>query len=268
MDKRTELINALQGLGRHAERVAKLLAEYPTEPVEAPSNTIPICDRIIDPSNYPYWPQATEVPEFEDRARDDSSYVNILDGESVLELSLGPTYPVSVYHEQIKIDLMTDSFKFNEQPKIVRIVNSSKELKKDYDVGIAWESLEFSDQPLLHLMMLKKCCRRIYIKFRPWSSRNGAFQSNHYNLAYMHLARPVNHQVRHRVIRPLATYEDLLQKAGLIPTERKINTDGPPALFTDYPEIMDTIIARTWGNIDRGEASRIMMTDSVEYVAQ
>jgi hypothetical protein len=268
MDKRLELIDALLTLGRQCERVAKLLSADVVGPTDQSPVLIPIpaSDRSVDPDNYGEWPPATDISQdFSTVARKASADIQSLDHLRILEYSIGPTYPISVHHKEARVDLITDDYKFTGlQPSNTRILNSFKEAGTGYDVGIAWETLEFNADPVIVLTELKQRCKKILVRFRPWSSRAGAFA--HRNPAFAHLAQPTDHHVRFKVVRPLATYEGLFAKLGLTVHERKVASVPVEDFFHQTDEVLEVIIGRTWGTISPEDAYRIMATDTIEYL--
>lgn len=264
-NRRYELIDALLALGKQAERVAGLLANEIVQGIDDDANlttVLPGTDRVIDPVNYADWPiLETMTPEettFGSREKFQ------LDGLSVLEYNRGPTHPVSVFVDSANIQLITDSFKFKTQPPNVKIINQIK--NEYYDVGIIWESLEFLENPAKLLAQFKGCCKKIFVRFRPWTSRNGGFLNY---LAFAHLVRPVTTGVLWKVIRPLATYAELFSQVGLTIQEQKVNSEPVEPFFQPFfkcNDILATIIDRTWGGIRPAEALRIMTTTSIDYV--
>jgi len=268
MDKRFELIDALLTLGKQAEKVAKLLSAETVGIIKDETILInlPKSDTMINVESYKFWPEANfHNSSALRRAQIDASSIQSLANLTVLEYSIGQTYPISPHHPDAKIALITDAYKFDTQPQNVKIINSFSEAGNKYDVGILWETLEFDDNPAFVLTEMRQRCNKIVIRFRPWTSRNGAFQSEYYNKAFAQLVGPLDHKVKFKVVRPLATYESLFTKLGLSIQERKINSVHFEEFFQN-DIIINTIIERTWGNIRKDEAVRIMMTDSIDYI--
>lgn len=243
-------------------RVAKLISEGAMGEFKEDTILSALGDskEVIDVARFNDWPVANTgrnlrgLPNFADMR--------------VLELNAGPNRPVvaGLCPNARQIDLITDGWKFEgEQPKNVRIVHYGQH-KTDYDVGVIWESLEFSKDPITWLQAFKKCCHKIYIRFRPWTSRDGAFMSGTLNKAFAHLVMDLDHEVRFKAVRPLATYDSLIKGVGMPIEERKINTSQPDTFFTTNEEIMRVLRERTWGTISFDQAIKIMATDSVDYV--
>jgi hypothetical protein len=264
MDRRTELIEALLSLGKQCDKVAKLLTEDIVGDIRDDTllTPFPHTDLCLDLATYETWPTAATCTKAIDRYYQDSHGL-VLDDLRILEYSIGPSWPVSVHHRHARIDLITDDFKFNtSQPENVRIIHQQD--LGQYDIGIFWETLEFCVNPLLLLTQLKKHCKKLIIRFRPWTSRDGGFQSAHYNRAYAHLVSDIDTEVKFKVVRPLQTYEALLAKAGVATQERQINGKTPEDFFTN-DNFLSIVIARTWGTLRKEEALRIMTTQTVDY---
>lgn len=267
MDKRLELVDALLTLGKQAEKVAKLLSADVVGEMKEETLLIPTpqSDKTINVNSYQFWPDASfHHTSPLRRAQMDATILPPLADLTVLEYSIGPTYPVSPHHPHAKIALITDAYKFDTQPPNVKIINSFTEAGSNYDIGILWETLEFDANPPLILTEMKQRCKKIIVRFRPWTSRDGAFQSSFFNKAFAQLVGPLEHQVKFKVVRPLATYESLFAKLQLATQERKINSVHLEEFFQTN-NILQIAIERTWGTIRKDEAIRIMMTDSIDY---
>lgn len=256
MDRRLEMMEALTDLSRASQRVARLISEGVLGEFKDETILTALGDsrETIDIAKFADWPAATTRIH-----RDPLDFTDM----DVLELCTGPQMPVVTAHQ---IDLITDGWKFeDDQPQNVRIVHYGQ-YQKQYDVGVIWESLEFTKDPAKWLDAFKRCCRKVYVRFRPWSSRNGAFMSSTLNKAYAHLAMDMDHEIRFKVVRPLATYDTLIKSIGMPIEERRINTIQPETFFTTNEEIMRVIRERTWGTISFDNAIKIMTTESVDYV--
>lgn len=264
MDKRLELAHALLAFGKQAELVAKLLLSDAIGELNDDTilTTLPITNKTIDVSTYQSWPDASHK---QSAAHANASIINDLSDLSVIEYNNGPSQPISIHNNHARIDLVIDSYKFEQQPANVRIISSLAAAKNSYDIGVIWESLETCNEPLLVLSEMQQRCKRIIIRFRPWTSRDGAFQSQYFNKAYAHLLMDLNTQVKMKVVKPLATYEDMLSKLKLPVISRKINSLTVEEFFTD-PDIINTIISRTWGALHKDEALKILTTSSIDYV--
>jgi hypothetical protein len=261
MDRRLELVEALLGLSRQCERVAKLLTENVVGPLQDDTlvTTLPTTNLSIDVSTLADWPIASYITDLKQSARLRATEFKF-DGLKVLEYNTGPVYPITDYHRNCyELDIITD-----KGTATGRIIHLNEAHDNHYDIGILYEVLEFCDDPVNILLEMKRRCKRLIIRFRPWTGRDGGFQSPFFNKAYAHLAMTLSTQVRYKVTRPLATYETLLSKTGLSVESRHIQTDPVEDSFDNT--VMDVIIARTWGAIPKEEARRIMATSAVEYV--
>jgi hypothetical protein len=259
MDRRMEVVEALMDLSRASQRVASLISqgvigEFKDETV---LSALGDSKEVIDVARFTDWPAAVN-----------SVRIDTLDFADlrVLEWNIGPVPPKCLNLQTARsVDLVTDDWKFSTQPSNVKIIKP-QDHRSDYDVGVIWESAEFAKDPAMVLELMKKCCHKVYIRFRPWTSRDGAFMSGTVNKAFLHLATDMDHQVLFKVVRPLATYEALVKSAGMPVHERRVNTTQPETFFTTNEEVMRVIRERTWGKISFDQAVKIMATDSVDYV--
>lgn len=253
-DRRHELVDALLTTAKHLERCAHLLSReiVPELDDDAELLTIlPGTNKTLNLYNYPNWPAVGPLEASNADAYD-------LKGLEVLEYNAGPSSPTA--HRQAgHVDLITDDFKFTEQPPNVRIVSAVPDHK--YDVGVIWESLEFCRTPVQLLQNFRRCCKRLVLRLRPWSGRNGAFLDT---VAYGHLARAVDSKVQSRFVRPLLNYQRLFANAGLAVQERQVNTAAVEPFFGD--EVLGTIIERTWGEMRPSDALRVMAISSMDFV--
>lgn len=269
MNNRAELIDALLTFSRQAEKLANLLATELTAAISIEDNqpiaTIPTSERTINVAQYQMWPEAScHPPDIKYRAHLDTINLGDLSDQRILEYAIDIIHPISVFHKHANVDLICNQF-WEGQAQL-RLLNSFKETHDQYDIGILWEVLEFCDNPLMVLMEMKKRCKKIIIRFRPWTGREGAFQSHTINKAFIHLLMPIEQRVKFVVIRPLATYDKLLATAKLTIQSRHINSLYVESFIQEDKEIINTIIERTWGKIGLEDAIRIMMTDSVDYL--
>jgi hypothetical protein len=270
VDKRLELIDALLSLGKQAEHVAKLLTKEAVgslvsdtviATIETPNEAT---RRQINLAQYLVWPEANvERPDAHYRAQLAATKLPSLAGLTVLEYSIGPTFPVSQFHK-CKTDIVTNAHKFTPQHDNVKILNGLNDAQATYDIGIIWESLEFVEDPLIVLIEMKKLCKKLMIRFRPWTSRDGGFQSFSFNKAYAQLVMDIDTPVKFKQTKPLSDYEKLFGKAGLSIMERKVNSISVEdfILTVDFLEVAKQ---RTWGQITTEEVVKILRTDTVDY---
>lgn len=251
MDKTEELVEALLELSKSSERVAKLLSQHKIGVFQEEAILTSLGTSRENVKMRPGWPRIDRRP-----VTREVHYNDLV----VLEWCASPQMPLTLdWHTARHIDLIVDHHDFTQLPNM-EIVREPK--YKNYDIGVVWESFEFIQDPSTILRMLKKYCHNVLVKFRPWSSQDGAFLADK---AFTHLAMDVDHQVKHKVVRPLATYEKLIASLGMTVVERQINTVQVDPFFTN-PEILRVIKERTWGSITDSQAIQIMATDSVEYV--
>lgn len=254
MNDKIELANAFMNLSIAADRVSRLLSQSSVNDFECKEilETFGNSSDTIDVHNYINWPSIDQPAQL----------VASIDSQlTVLEYTHHS--PTSLQFSN-QTDLITPNYKFTNQPSNIRIIHE-KDVRQ-YDVGIINESLELVPDPAHILLMFKRCCKKIHIRFRPWTSRNGAFIAYTSYRAFVHLVTDIEHQVKFKAIRPLSNYESLLNRLGLTIEERHINTTQVDPFFAQDKDIMRVIQERTWGDIDTAQALRIMATDSVDFV--
>lgn len=262
MDKRLEFVEALMDLSRASQRVAKLMTESTFG--ELKNDTVPSIvgdsKETINVVDYHNWPSTVS-----NTTKEAFDFTDL----TILEFNAGSQPPIIATNQHTltkRIDLITDDYKFKEeQPRNVHIIHYGQQ-KTNYDVGVIWESLEFTKDPAAILLAFKKCCRKVYVRFRPWTSQDGAFMSRTSNRAFAHLATDIDHEIKFKVIRPLASYESLIKSVGMSIEERRINTIQLSNFFMANKEVMRVIGQRTWGTISFEQVIKIMATDSVDYV--
>lgn len=114
---------------------------------------------------------------------------------------------------------------------------------------------------------------KVFLRCHPWTARHGGHLYEKMNKAYIHLALTTDELVRAglktisnlKITRPLATYDNLIAKAGFAVVNRKGHTEPVEDFFSG--EILDRIIKVTWnGAIDHQTALKIMSNQFVDYV--
>ncbi len=279
MDNRLEIINALLSLSKQCEHLASLLDNNilnelspETEVIQLPDSTV-----SIDIQQFELWPEAVQNPitHWKTTAKLQADNIGFdLSNSRIIEYSNGPSIPIGHAFHNTDVDLVCNTFKFgNSNPPGVKIINSLGEACGPYDIGIIYESLEFDDDPTISLIKIKQLIRhngKIFIRFRPWPSRDGGFQSGHFNKAFAHLLMNIesNDLIKNKVIRPLAIYESLLHKAKLQILSRKVKSVPPEEFIIKNCDYMDILIKRTWGTIKLEDAIKIMATTAVDFLVQ
>lgn len=113
---------------------------------------------------------------------------------------------------------------------------------------------------------------RVFLRCHPWTSRHGGHLYEKINKAYIHLALTTDEMTRLgfklmpnlKISRPLATYDNLITKAGFTIENRKGHTEPVEKFFSG--EILDRIIKVTWrGTIDHQTALKIMGNQFIDY---
>jgi hypothetical protein len=162
--------------------------------------------------------------------------------------------------------------------KNLRICDSLQDTDTDYDLIIANESLELTgDAPATLATLTNRLNKggKLYVRFRPWSSPNGGFQSSiGMNLAYAHVLSEIYHNgynnesdqvavkpcINNKVITPLATYAEWIHQAGLSIITQHINRK----VIYFKPAIEQIIIKNIWPV--SVEAKKIMNIHSIDYI--
>lgn len=275
MDNRLELINSLLLLSKQCEHVANLLSSNILNEL-SPETIISQIDlsQMIDIRQFESWPLATNnISTHWDTISKQQAHDVGLDfsNSKIIEYSNGPSIPIGPAYINTKVDLICNVYKFGSDDPGVKILSSIDETNDQYDIGIIYESLEFDQNPIQTLLKIRQKIKpqgKIFIRFRPWSSRNGGFQSTYINKAYAHLLMDLdsNNLVCNKVVRPLAVYESMLAKAKLPIISRKLRNTIPDDYIVENDEFMKLLMKRTWGTIDKDSAIRIMSTTAVDFL--
>jgi hypothetical protein len=278
MNNQLELVNALLLLSKQCEHVAKLLSTNVLLDIQPNTELIrlPNSSKAIDVQEFEIWPEAVSARNLNwmDVSRRQAKSIGFnLGKSSILEYSNGPSIPIGHSFEDTNVELLCNDYKFDpgNQPHSVKIISSFEEAHGPYDIGIIYESLEFDDDPITTLIKIKQHIRpngKIFIRFRPWSSRDGGFQSSYFNKSFAHLLIDLesNKLVKNKVVRPIAKYESIMSAAKLNVISRRINSTAPDDHIIMNKEYMDTLIDRTWGVMKIEEAVKIMSTTSVDFL--
>lgn len=114
---------------------------------------------------------------------------------------------------------------------------------------------------------------RIFLRCHPWTSRTGSHAYLSINKAFIHLAMTSDEllQAGIKVLpnikanKPLAIYEDMLNKAGYKTENKKVQTNAVEDYFDG--ELLERMINVTWaGTVDSNKARKIMSTTYVDYL--
>lgn len=141
------------------------------------------------------------------------------------------------------------------------MTNSLKKVESmKYDYILVCDKLDcIEGDPIEHLMFLKKLCKEfLYIRLRPWSSRNvfGYVEDFSYalNKAYCHLFLTEEEmsaktgidveKFKHnkKVIRPFKTYSEWFNKAGLFVKECHSNTNQLSDFFLSNKDVRNRLM--------------------------
>lgn len=130
-----------------------------------------------------------------------------------------------------------------------------------------------AQQLLIDIKRLLAPNGKVFLRCHPWTSRTGGHLYYDINKAFAHLALTpaelislgIEETPNIRANKPLAVYEDLINKAGYTTASKKVHTNSVESYF-DGP-ILDRIIKTTWaGQIPREKALRIMGTTYIDYI--
>ena len=119
----------------------------------------------------------------------------------------------------------------------------------------------------------------IFVRFHPWTSRDGGHLYDQLNKAFVHLVftpdelaqmgvsvTEAGAKANQRIVRPLATYNGWINKAGLIVKERTAKTAEVEPFFE---ELLPRINEVSWGGKCELETiTKIMQTESVDFVLE
>ncbi len=250
-----QLISDLYDLGNLALKIAKSLESY-TETVLAPTSKIAISSEVsLDITEFERWPVA---------GYSDPTLMDLNGYSKVLEIGTAPYYqPLNITCDTKAV--LTTQF----LPGNIKLLTA---LDTDvYDLIIINQTMEFTKTPLELLKSIKNNLNKkskVWIKFRPWTSIDGGFQSVYFNRAFAHLACDLQHndEILFKSIRPIATYESLLKSAGLVILSREITSSQLPPMLHTGSEVLQAICKRTWGTIREQDALQILKTQSIEYL--
>lgn len=277
MDNKVELINAFLLLSKHCEHIAKLLDTNVINEV-SPKVIVPELPELptsLDIRNIEQWPIADDrsITDWRRLSQQQTNDIGLdFSNCKILEYSDGLSIPIGHVYHNAKVELVCNKYKFgSDDPPATKIINSIEEASDSHNIGIIYESLEFAADPVSILLKVKQKIKpqgKIFIRFRPWSSRDGGFQSAYCNKAFAHLLADLEHNVlvKSKVVRPLATYDSLLSKAKLPVLSRKVKSIPPEQLITRNKEHMDVLIRRTWGTISSESAIKIMTITAIDFL--
>ncbi len=113
---------------------------------------------------------------------------------------------------------------------------------------------------------------KVFVRCHPWTSAHGGHLYETMNKAYIHLALTADEIAQAglqplpnlKIVRPLATYDKLIENAGFVINNRKGYSDPVPKYFSG--ELLDRIVNVTWrGAIDHETALKIMSNQFIDY---
>lgn len=277
MNDRLELINSLLLLSEQCKRVAELLGKNVFSELSSETELIQLPDlsEAISIREFELWPEATKISSthWAEISRQQARGTGFdFCNSKIIEYSNGPSVPIGHAFKNSQVSLICNDYKFgSDQPESVKIIGSFEEAEDLYDIGIVYESLEFDQDPVLTLLKMKQSIKpqgKMFIRFRPWSSRDGGFQSNYFNKAFAHLLIDLesSESVKNKIVRPIAKYESIMNAAKLRVISRKIKSVPPDDHIIRNKAYMDVLIKRTWGAISQEEAVKIMSTTAVDFL--
>lgn len=117
----------------------------------------------------------------------------------------------------------------------------------------------------------------IFVRFHPWTSRSGGHLYDQLNKAFVQLVLTPDElakmgvavteagaKANQRIVRPLATYNSWIEKAGLAVKERK-----PKAVEVEpfFQSLLPRINEVSWaGKCDVETITKIMQTDTIDFI--
>lgn len=159
------------------------------------------------------------------------------------------------------------------------ILTDMKEVqrKAPFDIIFVHDVLDHlvKDDPVVVMKQLHQLLSddgKILLTVHPWTSRHGGHIYQQDNRAYLHLYHTASELTdQHiemmpnlKVNKPLATYERWIKQAGFIVEDKRLVNQELEPFFTG--EVLDRIIANTWGNIDVNQAIKILAIQNIHYV--
>lgn len=126
---------------------------------------------------------------------------------------------------------------------------------------------------LVELKRLLSPTGKIFMRCHPWTSRTGSHAYLTANKAFIHLALTSDELLEAGITvlpnikanKPLAIYEDMLNKAGFKTDNKKVHTNAVESYFDG--DLLERMINVTWaGTVDPEKAKRIMSTTYVDYL--
>lgn len=204
--------------------------------------------------------------------------------KNVLDCGCGEAYLTSEIAKEAKsvvgYDLtQEETWESLEKPNLTFICSREAiELRKPFDLIVLYDVIdhlegENPDEFLAWVASLLAPDGKAFIRCHPWTSRHGGHLYEKSNRAFLHLALTLDEMVRSglkpisnlKITRPLATYDNLLSKAGFNIDSRKSSSDPVEKFFSG--DLLDRIIKITWqGNIDQHTALKIMGNSYIDYV--
>lgn len=176
-------------------------------------------------------------------------------------------------------DINPNIFKFEES----LFLNSFDAVKSvaPFDVILMHDVLDHIQNidPIAALIQAKSVLApggRIYVRNHPWSSKHGGHLYEQINKAYLHLVldeveltrlRGYSCQHNIRVIRPLETYKNWFEVAGLKVTSEIAIKSGEIPQFFKQPSCVTEKLKKVWEG-DEAAMLANMEIDFVEYIAE
>jgi 2-polyprenyl-3-methyl-5-hydroxy-6-metoxy-1,4-benzoquinol methylase len=151
-----------------------------------------------------------------------------------------------------------------------------------YDIVLLWDVLDHLDtdpiEVLQSLVPLLSPEGRIYVRCHPWSSKHGGHLYTQKNKAFLHLVLDEVELMRiagvgsehvFKIVRPLETYPDWFEKAGLKVLHNNPRKETVPSFFTD-PEnhLIMGAIRKHWGHQDPVDHMSVQYVDYILEPAQ
>jgi len=165
-----------------------------------------------------------------------------------------------------------------KKPNLKFTTQQDEVAQKQYDFIILYDVIDHlegqnPDEFLVWIASLLAPNGKVFVRCHPWTARHGGHLYEKLNKAYIHLALTTDELSKMglrvpsnlKIARPLATYDNLITKAGFNIDTRKGQSEPVEKFFSG--DILDRIIKVTWrGNIDHATALKIMTNEFIDYV--
>lgn len=243
-----QLSSTLITLSQQCAKLSKVLDEVPIR------RQLYLGTSEFSPEQLPKnWPTLTISPQ---RPQ--------LGDATALELCNFPSTPISPLNG-CDTDLVVNFIPFYNLPENIHILADLEEAQREYDLIIINESFETLEHPnVVMTQLIERMHKRskMFIRFRPWCSPLGAFQSD--SKPYAHLLTGENFvPVYSKIIHPPHEYFELINSWGLTKLSMQYSKIEIPKMVLDW---IPQIISNTWQSIPRTHAQELLSISHVDFL--